>query len=188
MSDIVDAWIRRLGDPNEYVRSTAIAALIKIGPPAVDSLITALKNERVCYSAIRALGHISDARAVEPLINLLANTTGFVQYAAIRALGHIGNDRATGPLIRALQHIDVEARWNAAEALGHIRDAGAVEPLVNAIEDRLTGRTSWFAIQALGQIGDIRAVEPLIRALQHRAEIYRLYAARALVKSVTRVP
>jgi hypothetical protein len=62
-------------------------ALVKIGEPAVEPLIKALKDEDYSYSAAKALGEIGDKRAVEPLIKALEDDLSYAA-SALRKLGH----------------------------------------------------------------------------------------------------
>jgi len=63
----------RMGINGWYVRRDAAAALVKIGEPAVEPLIQALKDEddTARELAAAALANIGDTRAVEPLIQAL---------------------------------------------------------------------------------------------------------------------
>jgi len=83
------------------VRYNAALALGKIGKPAVEPLIAALKDKdsRVRYSAAWALGKIGDKRAVEPLIAALKDKDSTVRRDAAWALTKItgkdfGEDQA----------------------------------------------------------------------------------------------
>ena len=57
----------------------------------------------VGVEAIRALGRIGDRRAVEPLIEMLANSNSDFREAAIGALGDLGDERAIAPLIERVR-------------------------------------------------------------------------------------
>jgi len=65
----------RSGSGNCRIQDYAADALVKIGKPAVDSLIAALKNKdpQVRYQAVKALGEIKDEKAATPLANLLGD-------------------------------------------------------------------------------------------------------------------
>jgi HEAT repeat protein len=168
---------------------------VEIGTPAVEPLITALKDKdsTVCENAAKALGKIGDARAVEPLSDTLkdkrfnkAIESIRVRRSAVEALGQIGDARAIEPLSDVLREGDSDA----ARALGQIGDARAVEPLIDALSYRPESPGSEFgavavrenAAKALGQIGDARAVEPLSNALKNDCESssVRKYVAEAL--------
>lgn len=85
--------------------------LVKIGKDAVSPLIEALKEEGAKYYAIRALGEISDERAVEPLAKILLDKNyGPRRYAAI-ALGRIKSAKAIPALKEALndaRHVNTD--------------------------------------------------------------------------------
>lgn len=149
---------------------------------AVEPLIAALKNERVCRDAAIALGQIGDARAVEPLIAVAEDWTKHysVRIFVARALGQLGDNRAVDPLIAILKNGQEDSlREAAASALGRLGDARAVPPLLASIaclDHQLDNRT---APEALVQIG-VAAVEPLIAVLTEQNVEIRRAAATAL--------
>jgi hypothetical protein len=135
------------------------------GPPNVENmkakgdvqgLIKAMSYQKdvdVRVAAARALGQIGDARAVEPLIEILNDRQGSASLAAI-ALGKIGDSRAVEPLIAALKDKGANyypIRSNAADALGSIGDSRAVEPLVEALKIDMSMIPGVAA--AIGKIG-----------------------------------
>jgi HEAT repeat protein len=182
----VKPLIEALKDKNEYVRIGAAevldklgwpaeseqekipyliaerrwSALVSIGAPAVEHLITALRDEDSSFrwAAAEALGQIGDARAVEPLIAALKDNDVRTRRGAAEALEKMGDTRAVEPLIAALKDEDPSVRIYAAKALGNKGDTRAVEPLIAALKDK---SARWAAAEALGKIGDTRAVEPL---------------------------
>ena len=166
----VEGLAKALTSGESGVPVAAARALGTLGAPAVEPLITALKNEDsdVRQAAVTALGSIGDARAVEPLIAAFNDPDGAVRAFTATALGEIGGAHVVEPLITALENRS-ETNWvvhtRAAKALGEIGDARAVEPLIAALE---YGVGSYGAAEALGKIGDTRAVEPLIAALGDR--------------------
>ena len=101
-------------------KQEAVKELIRIGKPAVPSLIRALESttwdsgysglhrlpsKSVIFEAAHSLGKIGDERAVEPLIKALGNQDlSFEYYSYVRdsitqALGELGDARAVKPLI-----------------------------------------------------------------------------------------
>ena len=101
----------------------AVEALGKIGEPAVEPLIQALKDEDdgVRWSAAEALGEIKDARAVKPLVKALKDKYWYVRKQAAYALGDIGDARAVEPLIEALKDDEEEVREAAKWNLGKFK-------------------------------------------------------------------
>jgi len=102
-------------------RREATGALIRIGAPAVEPLIQALKDKDpvIRFGAADALGGIGDKRAVEPLIEALKDEDAAVRAWAALALGNIGDERAVEPLTKALK--DEAVRRLAEEALEKLK-------------------------------------------------------------------
>ena len=165
------------------VRASAAEALVKIGAPAVEPLIAALKDKDsdVRYAAAKALGEIKDPRAVEPLIAALKDESSSVRRAAAEALGKIGDPRAVEPLIAVPKDYYSGVRYAVTKALVKI-GAPAVEPLIAALKDKDSKDSDvrQAAAEALGEIKDPRAVEPLIAALKDGDSDVRKAAAKAL--------
>jgi HEAT repeat protein len=78
------------------VEGSASTALTKIGEPAVEPLITALKDndDNVRVLAIISLGNIGDKRAVEPIVNALKDDNKRVRNFAAKALKKVGGEKA----------------------------------------------------------------------------------------------
>jgi HEAT repeat protein len=166
---------------NKFSRGYSAAALLKIGAPAVEQLIVALKNRDayVRMVAATALGDIRDARALNPLLITLKDTDEEVRRRAADALGQLGDILAVEPLVDALGDDDVKVRTQAALALGIIGDDRAVEPLIDALGDEDVNVCVQAAL-ALGKIGDAGAVEPLIDLLNDDDPDVRGNSAEAL--------
>ena len=142
-----------------------ISGLVKMGAPAIDTLVADLRypDPDVRWQAANALGDIKDARAVQPLIDLLPNKE--LQLHAAHSLGEIKDPRAVAPLIAALNSQDPELRAQAAESLGKIKDPRADQSLVAALKDP-EEKVQLSAANALGQIGDPQAVSVLLTAFR----------------------
>ena len=130
---------------------------VAIGAPAVEPLITALKDERAgcCQAAAEALGRIADPLAVKSLVGALASHDAQLRRAAAEALGKIGNPQGAESLTDALMNDpSVDVRNAAAEALVKI-GAPAVESLISDLSS-YRNRTTTFrlaAIETLDKIG-----------------------------------
>ena len=90
---------------NDEFKDDAINALVELGQPAVDRLVTALrdKDENVRKCAVLALGRIKSEEAIDPLITMLADQDWFTRLTAAAALESIGDDRgreAIKPLLK----------------------------------------------------------------------------------------
>jgi HEAT repeat protein len=146
--------ILRSGD---WSGRAAANALVTIGAPAVEPLLSLLSDEHtfVRQTAVETLGKLGDARAVEPLIALLNDWD--LCLTAAEALGRLGDARALVPLIDALK--DKSMALNAAEAL----DLLGWKP-----GNDENGAYYWYAKKELDQCATIGApaVKVLILALQ----------------------
>jgi len=168
--------IARLGDTGG---GSAMRALTHRGRPAVEPLITALRDPRplVCMYAAEALSQIQDARAVEPLIAALCDPRDTVRVSAVRALGQLGDARAVEPLIATLRDPNSDVISWAIEALVQIGDKRAVEPLLHLASsgDDPTVRAEAIderAIKALGSLGDSEVLPKLELVRQRISEEY----------------
>ncbi len=185
----VKGLIAVLSCEDERGRRDAMNALVRIGLPSVDPLLSELKrlSREVYQVAVEVLVRIGSP-AVEPLAVALQSKDPYVRKAAIQALGRIGDTRAVEPLIPLLEGTFWKQRIAAAGALGQIGDSQAVEPLLVMLEDKeaFPGFPDGYpqvrssAARALGQIADARAVEPLIATLQNDWDWVCIAAAEAL--------
>ena len=163
------------------VRLHAVEALGKTkSPEAVDPLLSVLFNDRdraVREDAVRALGQIGDARAVEFLITAMKEPG--LRPLAVEALGRIGDRCAVPVLIDVLAGVERPEvaqpidgcgdRWNeemitlgaAVKALGEIRDEAAVPPLMKALRYTVTRAD---AAEALTRFGSA-VIAPLLALL-----------------------
>ncbi len=145
--------------------------------------IAALQDEdwAVREEAAEALGSLKDARAVLPLVRLLADSDRSVRTAAVAALTAIGAP-AVVPVGEGLRHSNLNVQEAAASILSAIADARVLEGLVAALRS-----TDWVvrmhAAKALGRIGEARAVGALLPLLQDKVKAVRedVVAALALI-------
>ncbi len=169
-------WLlEQLQSPDEVARWSATEQLAQLqSKESALPLLHRLTDSdfRVRLRVARALGHLGDGRAVEPLIACVRNEEedDDVRAAAARSLGDLGDVRTVESLIPCLQRSDEGPHRTAAaaaEALGRLGDRRAVEPLLVCLQWELPwGYVRQNAAQALGQLGDRRAVEPLLTFFQ----------------------
>jgi HEAT repeat protein len=168
------------------VRLHAVEALGKTRSlEAVDPLLSVLFNDRdraVREDAVRALGQIGDARAVEFLVTAMKEPG--LRPLAVEALGRIGDRRAVPVLMNVLEGVDRPEvsqpidgcgdHWGedmitfgaAARALGVIRDESAIPSLIKALHYTVTRAD---AADALTRFGD-RVIAPLLGLLAHESD------------------
>ncbi len=143
--------------------------LAELGKPAVEPLIQALRYSNFRREATEVLGEIGDARAIEPIIQVMPYEKGIFIDTMNRALTKITGKPAVEPLIQALKYKDL--RLEAISILVDIGDARAVEPLIEVLRKPREGeedlweeywRTRQAVAFALGKIGDLRSAEAII--------------------------
>lgn len=171
-----------LSDSNRLMCEFAKDALVKIGAPAIEPLIAALKDSHqyVRLAVIEVLGKIGDERTAEVLIAALSDEEASVRFAAVMALD--SGDfpvvaQAVEPLIAFMTNESEKAfcRGFAARALGKIRDQRAVEPLLAALKSDDLDLCK-AAVYALGKFGDTRFIEPLVAAVVNKPYERLFYA------------
>ncbi|MFN8404988.1 MAG: HEAT repeat domain-containing protein [Anaerolineales bacterium] len=86
--------VRALNDEDAMVCNLAAHALVKIGKPAVPSLIEAVRGESqaVRIHAIRALAEIKDYRAIPVLMQVIEEDSAALGYWAKEGLERLGLD------------------------------------------------------------------------------------------------
>lgn len=104
--EAVRPLMQLLGAGDRVTRSSAAEALAAIGDPeAVPALLERLRDEKEVVPrtfAITALGNLKDARALNPLCELLTDADVLVRQSAANALGVLGSPDALEPLRNAL--------------------------------------------------------------------------------------
>jgi HEAT repeat protein len=91
--EVVTPLLSTLADPSEYLARLATDALIRVGRPAVPSLIRALEQDpqpRVRANAARALALIRDPVAIPALFRALQDASALVQSWAEDGLEKLG--------------------------------------------------------------------------------------------------
>lgn len=135
-------------------------------------------DPQVRQYAAYLLGQAKNPRAIQPLIESLADFDKSVREQATLALSNIGK-AAVEPLAEAMKEPKWETRYRAAEALGKIADEKAVKPLIQGLRDSRE-HVRYMAAKGLHEIGDSDAVEPLIILLKDENVYVRLMAVHAL--------
>ncbi|UCE73499.1 MAG: HEAT repeat domain-containing protein [Methanomassiliicoccales archaeon] len=156
--------------------------LIKVGEPAIEPLICALKDEdrNVIEKSSMALAQMGEP-VIKPLLEALDDIDenkdiDFLK-TTIVVIGDIG-EPAVKPLIEALKDENRYVRLVAATILGDIKDERAIPSLIKTQEEK-DKEVSDGATLALVKIGK-PAIKPLIEALEnediddHRPAVYAL--------------
>ncbi len=170
-----------LGERSWAVRRAVVAALARIGAPAVEPLCMLVERERGdearLAAAVDAL--VQSSGSVDAALVALAERSDVTAVIcdAAQVLGRRKSSGAVPLLAKLSGHADDNVAVAAVEALGRIGGATAIEPLIAAVRTRSFFRT-FPAIEVLGSSGDPRVVAPLTELLAE--PIYAAEAATAL--------
>ena len=140
----IPALVKALDDKEFEVRKQATRSLIKFDRQAVPALLAALPQASTLAAGgmIRALGDISDPRALDAL---LGQVKGPNRNDAFIALGKLRDHRAEKALIAGLADADWQVRMNAAMALGPLGGPEAAKALKGTMEDSVHVVREWSA-------------------------------------------
>jgi len=140
----IPVLMQALDDDNSDVRRYATRSLIRFNREAVGPLLGYLPQAslRGAAGAIRALGDIGDARALDAL---LSETGGPNRGEVFMALGKLKNKRAEAALISGLHDDEWRNRMNAAMALGPLGGPAAAAALRPVLEDPVMVVREWAA-------------------------------------------
>lgn len=176
----VESLVGMLTDQSWAVRRAVVAALARVGQPAVAPLVEVLTgcrdDETRIAAAVDALS-ASSAEVADALEPMLTSDDAAVVSDAVQVLGRRGAREAAARLAALTEHPDDNVAVAAIEALGRIGGRAAVEALVSCVQSGNFFRV-FPAIDVLGRSGDPRAVEPLAALLDDPH--YALEAGRAL--------
>ncbi|MHC4579379.1 MAG: HEAT repeat domain-containing protein [Planctomycetota bacterium] len=164
-----------------HIDEVRISGLVPPGADAFAKLVARLqdKNPAARKKAVRELGKLREARAVEPLVAALRDADRGVRRYAADALGDLKDRRAVEALVATLNDPAGRVRARAAEALGKIGDRRAVPPLIEKLKDE-DGSVRSAAAMALAWLRDPGARDALHAATQDPSAPVRGSAAIAL--------
>ena len=179
--------IKTLGNAHPLIRGR-IAEIFAINKDrsAVPALLDALKGEfyTVRSRAALALGKIGDARAIQPVLQLLEDPEDEVRIAACLGLGFFKEPSTFDDITNVLlDDPKIEVRQAAAKALGNTGHPAALPYLMEALHDSYWWYEREYAagdlLAAIEKIGTA-AVDPLIEALRDKEGTVRKFAATLL--------
>ena len=170
MRYMVDANIPKKPECAEELEKQGLSELVKTLHEHTDP--------QMRQYAAYLLGKAKNPRAIQPLIEALADFDKSVREQATLALSAIGK-AAIEPLAEAMKEPQWETRYRAAEALGKIADEKAVQPLIQGLKDN-RDHVRYMAAKGLQDLGDSDAVDPLIVLLKDENVYVRLMAVHAL--------
>jgi HEAT repeat protein len=170
--------MRYMVDANIPEKPEGAEELEKLGLGELVKALHENMDPQVRQYAAYLLGQAKNPRAIQPLIEALADFDKSVREQATLALSTIGK-AAIEPLAEAMKEPRWETRYRAAEALGKIADEKAVQPLIQGLKDN-RDHVRYMAAKGLHDLGDSDAIEPLIILLKDENIYVRLMAVHAL--------
>ncbi len=172
-------------DPHPLVREAAAAGIALADTDLLAKVLLEHPDALLRMAAATGLGQRGYDRALDPLVEALANDAEpEVRAAVADALGVLGDDGALGPLANALfpnGEVDERVRAAAAAALGELGRPEATVPLSEALASDAGPEVRKAAAAALGALGDDGATEQLALSVleDDQAEV-RTAAANSL--------
>ena len=136
--------------------------LVALGPEGVSPLLELLRNgpPNKQFSAVKALGEISDPRVRPAMLEALRKTSAAVRIAALGTLERLADPTTYAEVEKLLRDANASVRGAAVEAATRCGGSRAVPSLIKCLKD-----TSWEVRQAtanaLGFLGERSAVEGL---------------------------
>ncbi|MBI4563800.1 MAG: HEAT repeat domain-containing protein [Planctomycetes bacterium] len=153
-------------EPDEDVRRACFAYFEKVGIKAEPELLAALKDESldIRLRAIRALGYAQSAKAIEPLMGLLAGDNADVRQAALDALATIGPKAVDA--IPAAVRAGALRKEDADEIRALYYQSGVERIMEGLVSDQ--GKIGSYASQfaELAKFGKERAVPVLLKMIR----------------------
>ena len=162
-SPLMADMLRRLDDPNEFVRTWAAVALSRTsqGAEVLDEQLRS-SSPRARALALEWVARIAKDRAVGTVGEAATDRKEEVRLAAAKALAHTGAG-GLPVLLKLLGDKDRAVRAAAATSLGELGDSRGRPPLVKALQDPYVG-ARLAAAAALGKLGGSES-GPALRAL-----------------------
>ena len=170
----VPTLVHALGNADKDVKQAVSEALGRIGSPAVDSLIAAMKERKLRPDALATLSTIgAKAKKALTAIGKVSRSKDLdTALAGVEALRRIGA-AATPFLVDALSHSAIPVRRRAAEALGSMGEKAkaSLPALLEALKDEATAEGAAYALCQIGPT-EQRAIPPLIEVLKREGQSY----------------
>ncbi|HTU61888.1 MAG TPA: HEAT repeat domain-containing protein, partial [Polyangiales bacterium] len=149
--------LRRLvASEDPGIRSRAAVSLARLrdksAVPALTDALWLAPNPYEREEAVRWLGRLGDASALDPLLNLLPET--HTRHLVVLALGELGDARAFEPLVQTLgwDH-NTNVRDGVVRALATLGDPRALGVLLPLVEDDSALRNTGEALIRLNALG-----------------------------------
>jgi HEAT repeat protein len=145
-----------------------IDMLYKIGSPALDQIIAAIRDANtppsVRVDLVRLVGRIGDTSAVSVLEDIRNSSDGALKMEVNVTLYKLGKTEYEKDIVTGLSNSDVAVRRGSAQAMLEL-DNSPTPQILNALKDS-DGPVRMYAARALEKTPDRQAINPLINILK----------------------
>jgi HEAT repeat protein len=178
-----DALLIAMKDRKEWIRRSAAATLVEIGPAAVEGLSSDvdMNDPRMLSTLLLALGKIKSPKALPLMEKTAEHPDWLVRNSTARALRHIPSAKTLVLLKKLSNDPERIVRTNAMKSLGRARNYPVGELLASGMKD-----SEWLvrknSAESLGRTGDEKYIPDLKRALCDPNELVRAGSAKSLAK------
>src|SRR5947199_6083639 len=168
---------------NAGKRNSATEALIRVGDPAIGSIVRRLAVEPdidVRLSLVNLLGDLRSPDGFRMLMGMLEPERDInVASSVVSSLGKYRDATALPLLMRTLQNReDLWLKFHIIEALGEIGDRAALPAILPLYAEKSLRKP---VLEAIGKIADVGTVSFLLRIITDEEKL-NLTALRALVR------
>jgi HEAT repeat protein len=181
---VIDGLLDALADPeNAGKRNSSTEALIRIGEPAIEPIVSRLRREQdidVRLSLVNLIGDLRSREGFTMLTELLEGESDInVASSIVSSLGKYRDASALPHLMRALRtRDDLWLKFHVVEALGDIGDRAALPAILPLYAEKSLRKP---VLESVGKIADVGTVNFLLRIIADEEKL-NLTALRALVR------
>jgi HEAT repeat protein len=123
-------------------------ALVEIGEPSVDAIVSSLRNDmdsETCWHLVWALGHINSDAVIETLVQTLRSRNWMVRNEAAVSLVRINSPISTKPLRRLLESGHDNSRQQAEWILKTLESGHGGLPRDSSVAETESGELTQFS-------------------------------------------
>jgi len=181
---IVDGLLNSLTDAeNAGKRNSATEALMRIGTPAIEPIVSRLREEGdvdVRLSLVNLLGDLRSPAGFDILLDVLQRDRDInVASSVVSSLGKYRDASALPHLMRMLrEREDLWLKFHVIEAVGEIGDRAALPAILPLYAEKSLRKP---VLESIGKIADVGTVNFLLRVIAGEEKL-NLTALRALVR------
>ncbi|MCA9052186.1 MAG: HEAT repeat domain-containing protein [Planctomycetaceae bacterium] len=169
-----------VASPQHRIR--ALDAIVKVGDPAIPTLIEMLESSSEpanTHAVLEVLGRMRNERAIPTMLRYLDDPSLVIRRTVAESLAAIGGAKSTGGLFRCLDDADEVVRMHVLRGIIRSPDPRYVNALTKVLHDP-SEDIQLAALEAIGACGDKRSIPCLRPYLEHENDAFVMVAAEAL--------